>query len=251
MSKGKRIDIEMTERGLVSSRTKAQALVMSGVVLVNERRVEKPSVKVFSDDQIRIKGAEKEIRYVSRAGLKLEEALERFGVNPEGSICLDVGSSTGGFTDCLLQKGAKHVTCLDVGTNQLVWELRSDERITVMEQTNARHVISDDFSSKFDLITIDVSFISLTKILENVVTLLKSDGRIITLIKPQFEVGRDDVGRGGIVKDPELHESSVNKIVEYAELINLEYLDRCDSPITGAEGNKEFLAHFQKSDGQS
>ena len=177
----------------------------------------KPSVKVFDDDKIRIKGAEKELRYASRAGLKLEKALEVFDVNPEDFVCLDVGSSTGGFTDCLLQNNASRVTCLDVGTNQLVWRLRQDPRVLVMEKTNARYVSPVDFESLFDLITVDVSFISLTKLLENLIRLLKSDGRIITLIKPQFEVGKGEVGKGGIVRDRELQKATVERIIRFAQ----------------------------------
>src|SRR6478752_6857729 len=181
-----RIDLLLQARGLAESRTKAQAMIMSGVVLVNEKRVDKASESFSDDVAIRIKGDSPENRYVSRGGLKLERALEAFSINPVGFVCLDVGSSTGGFTDCLLQHGAASIICVDSGTNQLDWSLRTDERVEVRENTNARGLKPTDFDALFKLIVVDVSFISVTKILTALVDLIKSDGKIIVLIKPQF-----------------------------------------------------------------
>jgi len=242
-----RIDKLLQIRGLAESRTKAQALVMAGVVLVDERRAEKPSEAYDANAIIRIKGESPESRYVSRGGLKLEKALSEFEIDPSGFSCLDVGSSTGGFTDCLLQHGARHVTCIDVGTNQLVWALRTDPRVAVRENTNARNLKPEDFEIRFDLIVMDVSFISVTKILPAVVNLLGGVGRIITLIKPQFEVGRGEVGKGGIVREAEKHERVVGEVNRLAESLGLCVAGVIESPILGAEGNKEFLALYERT----
>src|SRR5688572_3745461 len=188
--KKERIDKLLTEQGLAESRSKAQALIMAGVVLVDEKRVEKPSESFPSTSQIRIKGHGAESRYVGRGGLKLEAALDHFQIDPSGYRCLDVGSSTGGFTDCLLQHGAVSVVALDVGTNQLAWKIRNDPRVDVRENVNARTLKPSDFTDAFDLIVMDVSFISVTKILPNLRDLLAENGRAIVLIKPQFEVGK-------------------------------------------------------------
>jgi hemolysin TlyA family protein len=242
--KKERIDKLLYERGFADSRTKAQALVMSGVVLVDEKRVEKPSDSFLPESQIRIKGESAESRFVGRGGLKLEAALSGFHIRPSGYVCLDVGSSTGGFTDCLLQNGAKRVIAVDSGTNQLVWKLRNDARVEVRENTNARALKLADFDMQFDLIVMDVSFISVTKILPALVPLLKTDGRLIVLIKPQFEVGRGEVGKGGIVREPEKHERVIAEIHEFVTTIGLNNISLIDSPILGAEGNKEFLALY-------
>jgi len=242
-----RIDKLLQIRGLAESRTKAQALVMAGIVLVDERRAEKPSEAYDANAIIRIKGESPESRYVSRGGLKLEKALSEFEIDPSGFSCLDVGSSTGGFTDCLLQHGARHVTCIDVGTNQLVWALRTDPRVAVRENTNARNLKPEDFEIRFDLIVMDVSFISVTKILPAVVNLLGGVGRIITLIKPQFEVGRGEVGKGGIVREAEKHERVVGEVNRLAESLGLCVAGVIESPILGAEGNKEFLALYERT----
>jgi 23S rRNA (cytidine1920-2'-O)/16S rRNA (cytidine1409-2'-O)-methyltransferase len=246
VSKGTRIDKLLIERGLAESRTQAQALVMAGVVLVNEQKAIKPSESFSTDAPIRIKGASREMRYVGRGGLKLEKALEAFHIRPDGYICLDVGSSTGGFTDCLLQHGAAKVVAVDVGTNQLVWSLRSDPRVEVRENTNARGLTPNEFDSPFDLGVMDVSFISATKILPAIVPLLGASGRIVVLIKPQFEVGRGEVGKGGIVKDPEKHERVVREVNAFAETCGLRAVGTIESPILGAEGNKEFLALYER-----
>lgn len=244
--KKERIDKLLVEQGLADSRTKAQALVMSGVVLVNEKRIEKPSESFAQDVQIRIKGKADEIKYVGRGGLKLEKALEIFHICPNGYICLDVGASTGGFTDCLLQNGAKKVFTIDVGTNQLVWKLRNDPRVEVRENVNARYLKPEDFDEKFDLIVMDVSFISVTKIIPALKDLLTESGKMIILIKPQFEVGRSEVGKGGIVKDSEKHLEVVEKIHSFAEEIGFKNIGLIDSPILGADGNKEFLGIYEK-----
>jgi 23S rRNA (cytidine1920-2'-O)/16S rRNA (cytidine1409-2'-O)-methyltransferase len=246
--KRERIDKLLVELGLAESRTRAQALIMSGVVLVNEQRVLKPSQEFFSTDLIRIKGKIDEIKYVSRGGLKLEKALHDFHICPSGYICLDVGASTGGFTDCLLQHGVKKVVTVDVGTNQLVWKLRNDARIEVHEKVNARYLNPGDFAEKFDLIVMDVSFISVTKILSRLKDLLAENGKIIVLIKPQFEVGKGQVGKGGIVKEAEKHAEVIEKINNFANDIALKNLGVIESPILGAEGNKEFLGWYERAE---
>ena len=195
--KHERVDKLLVERGLAESRTKAQAMVMAGVVLVNEQRINKPSDLVAPDAEIRVKGGDDPAsRYVGRGGLKLEAALREFEINVEGLTCLDVGASTGGFTDCLLQHGARKVISIDVGHNQIDWRLRTDARVEVREGVNARYLKPDDFPTRFELVVMDVSFISATKIMPAIVPLLTDTGRLITLIKPQFEVGRGEVGKG-------------------------------------------------------
>jgi 23S rRNA (cytidine1920-2'-O)/16S rRNA (cytidine1409-2'-O)-methyltransferase len=244
-----RIDKLLVERGLAESRTKAQALVMAGLVLVNEQRVAKPSDLVSCDGLIRIKHGDDPVsRYVGRGGLKLEAALRNFEVPVEGLTCLDVGASTGGFTDCLLQHGARKVVAVDVGHNQIDWRLRQDPRVEVRESVNARHLSPEDFSEKFDLISIDVSFISVTKILPALVSLLAPGGRVIVLIKPQFEVGRGEVGKGGIVREPEKHARVIDEVNAAAAQLGLTKAKVIESPIRGAEGNVEFLAHYQVAD---
>jgi 23S rRNA (cytidine1920-2'-O)/16S rRNA (cytidine1409-2'-O)-methyltransferase len=244
--KKQRIDKLLVERGIADSRTKAQALVMAGVVLVNERRVEKPSQEFSPTDSIRIKGKSDEIKYVGRGGLKLEKALAEFHIRPDAYVCLDVGASTGGFTDCLLQHGARKVVAVDVGTNQLVWKLRNDGRVEARENVNARYLKPEDFAGKFDLIVMDVSFISVTKILPALKELLAERGSIIVLIKPQFEVGKGEVGKGGVVKEPEKHAAVVEKVNSFAAGIGLINKGLIDSPILGADGNREFLALYEK-----
>jgi 23S rRNA (cytidine1920-2'-O)/16S rRNA (cytidine1409-2'-O)-methyltransferase len=241
-----RIDKLLVEKGLADSRTRAQALVMSGVVLVDEKKVEKPSEKFDPSAAVRLKGASIDLRYVGRGGLKLEAALREFGVDPAGMACIDIGSSTGGFTDCLLQHGAKSVVAIDAGTNQLVWELRNDPRVEVREKTNARNLRPEDFDTAFDLAVIDVSFISVTKILPAIRSLLGPAGLLIVLIKPQFEVGRGEVGKGGIVREPEKHERVVAEVSAAAAGLGLDVVGMIDSPILGTEGNKEFLALYAK-----
>lgn len=244
--KKERIDKLLFERGFAESRAKAQAMVMAGVVLVNEKRAEKASETFPTEAHIRIKGDSPESRYASRGGLKLEAALKEFNIDPTGYICLDIGASTGGFTDCLLQNGAARVVAVDAGTNQLVWKLREDPRVEVREKTNARGLKPEDFPDRFELVVIDVSFISVTKIIPVLPPIMKDDSRAIILIKPQFEVGKGEVGKGGIVREPEKHERVVNEVNAAANEQGLTPLGVIDSPITGAEGNKEFLGLYEK-----
>ena len=247
MSSKERIDKLLVDLGLAESRTKAQALVMAGVVLVDEKRAEKPSELFSSDARIRLKGGSESGRYVGRGGLKLEKALDEFGIDPSGTVCLDIGASTGGFTDCLLQRGAIKVYAIDVGTNQLDWKLRADPRVVVREQVNARLLQKTDFEYEFDLIVMDVSFISVTKIIPAAIPLMKDAAKMVVLIKPQFEVGKGEVGKGGIVRDPEKHEQVVKSVIDFVRGVGLVDNGVIDSPILGAEGNKEFLAVFSKS----
>ena len=243
-----RIDKLLVQRGLADSRTKAQAMVMAGVVLVNEQRINKPSDLIGPDAEIRIKGGDDPAsRYVGRGGLKLEAALLEFQIYVEGFTCLDVGASTGGFTDCLLQKGARKVVSLDVGHNQIDWRLRTDPRVDVREGVNARYLTCADFDTLFDIIVMDVSFISATKILPALVPLLTDAGQLITLIKPQFEVGRGEVGKGGIVRDPQQHARVIDEVNAAARELGLKVCGVIESPIHGADGNVEFLAHYRKT----
>jgi len=241
-----RIDKLLVERGLADSRTKAHAMVMAGVVLVDEQRVEKPSHQFDTNSAIRIKGGDDPTsRYVGRGGLKLEAALREFQIDVSGFVCLDVGASTGGFTDCLLQNGAKKVFAVDVGHNQIDWRLRNDPRVEVREGVNARYLTPEDFPQKFDLVVLDVSFISATKVLPAIVPLVAPDGSIVALIKPQFEVGRGEVGGGGIVRDEAKRLRAVEEVNKAARSLGLELLKVIESPITGAEGNIEFLALYR------
>jgi len=241
-----RIDKLLLERGLAESRTKAQAMVMAGVVLVDEQLVSKPSETFALNAKIRIKGAgDPATRYVGRGGLKLEAALCEFQIEVTGFTCLDIGASTGGFIDCLLQGGARKVVAVDVGHNQIDWRLRKDPRVELREGINARYLRPEDFSEEFDLATIDVSFISATKILPAVVPLLTQEGRIVTLIKPQFEVGKGEVGKGGIVTDPLKHRRVISELNRAAEQLKLKVRGVIESPIRGADGNIEFLALYE------
>lgn len=240
-----RIDKVLVERGLAESRTKAQALVMAGVVLVNEQRVAKPSELVSPNAKIRVKGNEDPAsRYVSRGGVKLESVLRNFGIDVRDLVCLDVGASTGGFTDCLLQHGARQVVAVDVGHNQLDWRLRNDPRVLIREDVNARYLKTEDFESKFDLVVMDVSFISATKVMPAIIDLLTETGSLIVLIKPQFEVGRGEVGSGGIVRDPDKHARVVEEVNHAAEELGLKVGGVIQSPIQGTDGNVEFLALY-------
>ncbi len=219
---------------------------MAGVVLVDEQRVEKPSHQFDTNSSIRIKGGDDPTtRYVGRGGLKLEAALREFKIDVSGFMCLDVGASTGGFTDCLLQNGAKKVFAVDVGHNQIDWRLRKDERVEVREGVNARYLTPKDFPQKFNLVVADVSFISVTKVLPAIIPLLAPHGSIIALIKPQFEVGRGEVGGGGIVRDAAKRLRVVEEVNNAARALGLEALKVIESPITGAEGNVEYLALYR------
>jgi 23S rRNA (cytidine1920-2'-O)/16S rRNA (cytidine1409-2'-O)-methyltransferase len=248
--KRERIDRLLVERGLAPSRTRAQALVMAGLVLVGDQRVEKPSETFAPDAPLRVRGADDPAaRYVGRGGLKLEAALDAFRIDAAGLVCIDVGASTGGFTDCLLQRGAARVVCVDVGHNQLDYRLRTDPRVEVREGTNARRLAPEDFAERFDLAVMDVSFISATKVLPAVASLIKEAGRVVVLVKPQFEVGKGEVGKGGIVKDETKRARVVEEVNGAAEALGLKVRGVIDSPILGAEGNKEFLAFYERGEG--
>lgn len=237
-----RLDVLLVSRGLTDSREQAQRLILAGEVTVNGQPAGKPGMKV--DDTLPI-AVKNKPRYVSRGGLKLEGALNAFPVSAEGKVCLDIGSSTGGFTDCLLQHGALRVHAVDVGTNQLVWKLRSDPRVIVKEQFNARYLKTEDLGESVDLIVSDVSFISLTKILPAAFSCLSEEkgGDLLVLIKPQFELQPEDIGPGGIVRDPKLHRQAVEKIHSFVtEELGRQWMGLAPSPIKGMEGNAEFLA---------
>lgn len=246
MNSKRRIDDLLVENGFADSISKARSLIMAGLVIVGTRRIEKPSEVFTGAVDIRIKGDGEGKKFVGRGGLKLEAALAAFSVDAGGLACIDIGSSTGGFTDCLLKHGAESVVAIDAGTNQLVWELRIDPRVDVREHTNARYLKPSDFDRPFDLAVIDVSFISVIKIIEPVVRLLDPNGKLIVLIKPQFEVDKPDVGKGGIVRDPKLHEIVIQKVNEYAAALGLTPAGLITSPILGAEGNREFLALYDR-----
>jgi 23S rRNA (cytidine1920-2'-O)/16S rRNA (cytidine1409-2'-O)-methyltransferase len=234
-----RIDQLLVDRGLAGSRQKAQALILAGEVLVNRQKAQKPGQQVQADAAIEVTGR---LPFVSRGGLKLDEALTHFGIDPSGRICIDVGASTGGFADCLLQRGAARVYAVDVGPSQLDWKIRTDPRVVVMDHTNARHLEPGQIPEPCSLAVCDVSFISVTLILPPLSRLLTPDGEMVILVKPQFEAGRGEVGKGGIVRDPEQHHAAVVRVREAAE--RLGYTTAViDSPILGAEGNREFLLH--------
>ena len=241
-----RIDKILVERGLVESRMRAQALILAGQVLVQEQRIDKPGQLIDASAEIRIKG--ESLRYASRGGLKLEAALREFNINPNGRNAIDVGASTGGFTDCLLQHGAARVWAVDVGHNQLVWRLRQDPRVVVLEHVNARNLEPDLFPVRFEIATIDVSFISLRKILPALRPCISDSADCVALIKPQFEVGKGEVGRGGIVTEPEKHRRVLHEIKNVAFSLGLFAVGIIDSPILGAEGNKEFLMHLKPAE---
>jgi 23S rRNA (cytidine1920-2'-O)/16S rRNA (cytidine1409-2'-O)-methyltransferase len=235
-----RADALLVSRGLCDSREQAKRLILAGEVSTGTTVVAKPSTKLPSDAELSIKEKPK---YVGRGGLKIEGALDTFHIDPTGMTCLDVGASTGGFTDCLLQYGATKVHAVDVGTNQLVWKLRNDPRVIVKEKFNARYMTPADIGDPIDLAVTDVSFISLTKILPSMFSCLKPDGQIVCLIKPQFELDREDISKGGIVRDPELHQRAVDKIHHFVtEELGHTWIEYIDSPIKGTEGNREFLA---------
>ena len=234
-----RLDRLLVERGLAESREKAQALIMAGEVSVDGQKAVKPGHSIDAASAIEISGRPP---YVSRGGVKLAAALDGFAIDVTGCVCLDIGSSTGGFTDCLLQHGAARVHAVDVGSGQLDWKLRNDPRVVVHEGINARHLQYEEIGELVALATFDVSFISVTLILPAVVPLLRSDGRMVILVKPQFEVGKGHVGKGGIVRDPELHREACVRVEEAVKSLGFE-TSIMESPILGAEGNKEFLLY--------
>ena len=239
-----RLDILLVNRNLAESREKAKAIIMSGNVFVEGQREDKAGSNFSEDVTIEVKG--NPLKYVSRGGLKLEKAIAKYDISLEGIICMDVGSSTGGFTDCMLQNGAVKVYAVDVGTNQLVWKLRQDERVISMEKTNVRYLTPDQIEDKIAFASIDVSFISLTKVLLPVRDLLAVEGQIVSLIKPQFEAGREKVGKKGVVRDLKVHVDVINEVSNYAASIGFDSLDLDFSPIKGPEGNIEYLLYLKK-----
>lgn len=239
-----RLDVLLVNRNLAESREKAKAIIMSGNVFVEGQREDKAG-SAFSDDvSIEIRG--EKLKYVSRGGLKLEKAIEVFPIELEGRVCMDVGSSTGGFTDCMLQNGAVKVYAVDVGTNQLAWKLRQDERVISMEKTNVRYLTPEQIKEKVSFVSIDVSFISLTKVLTPVKDLMEDDGEMVCLIKPQFEAGREKVGKKGVVRDMNVHMEVIHKVSSYADKIGFDCLGLDYSPIKGPEGNIEYLLYLKK-----
>ncbi len=242
MKHKERLDILLTEKGLCESRSRAQALIMSGEVYVNGQKCDKAGTPVDSEALIEVRGSV--CPYVSRGGLKLEKALRDFGVDPTGFVCSDSGASTGGFTDCLLQKGAKKVFAIDVGYGQLAWSLRTDERVVCMERTNIRYVKPEDLGEPLDLSVVDVSFISLKIVLPAIKALLKPTGQILCLIKPQFEAGKDKVGKKGVVRDPAVHAEVLENFLTLAAELQLTVRNLTFSPVKGPEGNIEFLGHL-------
>jgi len=238
-----RLDVLLVERGSAPSRERAQALLLAGQVLVNGQKMEKPGSRVAADARIEIIG--QALRYASRGGLKLEGALEDFSVTPQNKVCLDVGSSTGGFTDCLLQSGARRVYAVDVTVDQLDWKLRQDARVVTIER-NARYLRAEDVGEPLELVAMDVSFISGTKVLPAVAPLAASGAEFLILIKPQFELEKRDVGKGGIVRDAALHEKAIQRVVAAAMEAGLETLVVRPSHVTGAEGNQEFFLHARR-----
>jgi len=234
----------MVEQGLAPSREKAKAYIMAGEVYVNGQKEDKAGSMFAETAKLEVRG--KTLPYVSRGGLKLEKAMKNFGVELEGKVCMDVGASTGGFTDCMLQNGAVKVYSVDVGHGQLDWKLRNDERVVCMEKTNIRYVTPEDIEEPVDFSSIDVSFISLTKVLLPVRNLLSQDGQIVCLIKPQFEAGREKVGKKGVVRDPAVHKEVIEKVIAFAKEQYLQPLALDFSPIKGPEGNIEYLLYLQK-----
>ena len=240
-----RLDVLLVERRLADSREKAKAVIMSGIVYVNGQKEDKAGQTFDVTSNIELRGST--LKYVSRGGLKLEKAMNEFPIELDGTVCMDVGSSTGGFTDCMLMNGAVKVYSVDVGHGQLAWKLRQDDRVVVMEKTNIRYVTPEDIEDVLDFASIDVSFISLTKVLLPVKNLLKSGGEVVCLIKPQFEAGREKVGKKGVVRDKSVHEEVIEMVLNYAVSIGYDILGLSFSPIKGPEGNIEYLAFLTKT----
>lgn len=249
MKQKERLDVYLTEHGFAESRAKAQALIMAGLVYVDDQKTDKPGVSVDESHKIELRGAP--CPYVSRGGLKLEKALRDFGVDPTGYVCSDSGASTGGFTDCLLQQGARKVYAIDVGYGQLAWKLRSDERVVCMERTNVRNLTPADLGEALDLSVIDVSFISLKLVLPAIRELLKPEGQVLCLIKPQFEAGKEKVGKKGVVRDPAVHREVLEHFLAAAKELGFTVKALTFSPVKGPEGNIEFLAHLTKAHEES
>lgn len=242
-----RLDIILVKQGFAPSREKAKAILMAGNVFVDGQREDKAGT-TFDESKIHIEVKGSDLKYVSRGGLKLEKAMDRFPIALTGAVCMDIGASTGGFTDCMLQNGANKVYAIDVGHGQLAWKLRNDERVVCMEKTNFRYVTRENIDAEIDFASVDVSFISLTKILLPARNLLRSQGCMVCLIKPQFEAGRDKVGKKGVVREPAVHEEVVRKIIDYADMIGFEVEGLTYSPIKGPEGNIEYLLYIRKGE---
>lgn len=243
----KRLDVLLTEQGYAESRSKAQAIIMSGLVYVDGQKADKPGVSYEEHVSLEVRGAV--CPYVSRGGLKLEKALRNFGIKPVGYVCSDSGASTGGFTDCLLQQGAKKVFAIDVGYGQLDWKIRSDERVVVMERTNIRYVTPEQLGEKLDLSVVDVSFISLKLVLPVIKSLLGPEGQVVCLIKPQFEAGKDKVGKKGVVREKSTHREVLENFIALARELEFSILGLTYSPVKGPEGNIEFLGHLSLGGG--
>ena len=239
-----RLDVLLVKQGLAPSREKAKAIIMSGNVFVAGQREDKAG-SVFDEAAV-ITVKENPLKYVSRGGLKLEKAIQCFPITLAGSVCMDIGASTGGFTDCMLQSGAAKVYSVDVGHGQLAWKLRNDERVVCMEKTNFRYMVPSDIQDALDFASVDVSFISLTKILIPARNLLKESGRMVCLIKPQFEAGRDKVGKKGVVREPEIHREVIAKVIDFADLTGFSVQGLTYSPVKGPEGNIEYLVFLEK-----
>ena len=239
-----RLDVLLVNRGLAASREKAKAVIMAGIVYVDGQKEDKAGATFADTVNIEVRG--NTLKYVSRGGLKLEKAMSHFGLSLEGKVCMDVGASTGGFTDCMLQNGAVKVYSIDVGHGQLDWKLRNDPRVVCMERTNIRYVTPEDIGEPASVVSIDVSFISLTKVLTPVRELLAENGEIVCLIKPQFEAGREKVGKKGVVRDPKVHLEVIRAVMDFASSIGFEILHLEFSPIKGPEGNIEYLLHLKK-----
>lgn len=240
-----RLDVILVNEGYAQSREKAKAIIMSGNVYVNGQKEDKAGTS-FDPNKVQLEVRGNSLKYVSRGGLKLEKAMEQWQFDLQDCVCMDIGASTGGFTDCMLQNGAAKVYSVDVGHGQLAWKLRNDERVVCMEQTNFRYMVREDIQDDLDFASVDVSFISLTKILIPARNLLKVGGQMVCLIKPQFEAGKDKVGKNGVVREPKIHEEVIRKIVDYADSIGFAVLHLEFSPIKGPEGNIEYLVHLQK-----
>ena len=243
-----RLDVLLVKQGLAQSREKAKAIIMSGNVFVDGQREDKAGA-TFDEEKVEITVKGNTLKYVSRGGLKLEKAIDKFGVNVEDAVCMDIGASTGGFTDCMLQNGAKKVYSVDVGHGQLAWKLRNDERVVCMEKTNFRYLTREDIADDLDFASVDVSFISLTKILLPARNLLKDHGKMVCLIKPQFEAGKEKVGKKGVVREEKVHIEVIEKIFDFIDILDFEFLALDYSPIKGPEGNIEYLIYIEKKEG--
>lgn len=239
-----RLDAALVQRGLCQSRERAKVLIMEGLVYVNGQKSDKAGTQVKEDDSIEVRG--ENLKYVSRGGKKLEKAMESFPIDLNGGICMDIGASTGGFTDCMLQNGAAKVYSVDVGYGQLAWSLRTDERVVNLERTNIRYLTEEQVPEKLDFISVDVSFISLTLVLPVAYRFLKDGRSMVCLVKPQFEAGRENVGKKGVVRDPKIHEMVIEKVADFAQGLGFAVLGLDFSPIKGPEGNIEYLLHLGK-----